>query len=164
VTRPLILGEAPSRTGDKFHAFPMSGLISQRFCEWTGIEPLATGTKYGRYYWALKEHFDLVWPGGTGWDTVAAFEAMTALRSELDGRVLVLLGTRLTATFQLRDHPRHEFKTYGWLETDEDGEEHSRSVTITWIYHPSSRTRQYNDPEEQALAGETLRKALEIES
>ena len=153
--KPLILGEAPSHTGDKYWIFPMSGLISQRFCEWAGIPPQDEGTRYGRYYWALREKFDLQnllehWPG-PGWPKEQVLPARDDLLPELDGRVVVLAGRRLADTFGLGMADRHAFVP-------------RHGATMAWIYHPSGRTRQYNDLAERVRAGHTLKRAMELAS
>lgn len=56
--RPILLGEAPSRVGDRFHMFPLSGRPAQVLCGLAGIPPQDGGTRYGRWTWALYEHFD----------------------------------------------------------------------------------------------------------
>lgn len=151
--KPLIVGEAPSRTGDKYWIFPMSGLISQRFCEWADIPPLEEGTRFGRYYWALREQFDLQnllphYPG-PGWPADQVVPAVEALKPELKGRAVVLCGRRLAGSLGLGDTVRHAFISVHGAE-------------VAWIYHPSGRTRQYNSPAERAAAGNTLKRAMEL--
>lgn len=56
--RPLLLGEAPSKLGDRYHHFPLSGRPARVLCELAGIPPQAEGSTYGRWTWALYEHFE----------------------------------------------------------------------------------------------------------
>jgi hypothetical protein len=56
--RPILLGEAPSRAGDRYHAFPLSGRPARVLCELAGIPPQEEGSTYGRWTWALYERFE----------------------------------------------------------------------------------------------------------
>lgn len=151
--KPLILGEAPSRTGDKYWMVPMSGQISMRMAQWAGIDPLEEGSKYGRWYWSFREHFDVQnlierWPGGDGFPMDVARREADALLPELDGRVVVMLGSRLRRVFGLP-------AVHDWTANTDGG-------AMSWIYHPSGLTRQYNDPAHREAAGLTLRRAMEL--
>jgi hypothetical protein len=42
---PLLVGEQPSRTGDRFHEFPLSGAVAQTLCQMAGIPPDSEGTR-----------------------------------------------------------------------------------------------------------------------
>lgn len=56
--RPLLLGEAPSRTGDRYYRFPLSGAVAERTCRLAGIAPQPEGSRYGVWTWALYDHFE----------------------------------------------------------------------------------------------------------
>lgn len=51
--RPLLLGEAPSRAGDRFYMVPLSGNPAVRICRIMGWD---TGGEAA--YWTLVEHFE----------------------------------------------------------------------------------------------------------
>lgn len=56
--KPVLLGEAPSKGGDRYHHFPLSGRPARVLCEAAGIPPQPEGSTYGRWTWALYEEFD----------------------------------------------------------------------------------------------------------
>lgn len=58
MTLPILLGEAPSKQGDRFHHFPLSGRPARVLCEAAGIPPQPDGSTHGRWTWALYEHFE----------------------------------------------------------------------------------------------------------
>lgn len=55
--RPFLIGEAPSKRGDAYHRFPLSGPPARVLCQLAGIPPQDGGTTYGRWTWALYDHF-----------------------------------------------------------------------------------------------------------
>src|SRR5882757_7259680 len=55
--KPMLVGEAPSRGGDEYHRYPLSGPPARVLCRLAGIEPDGRGTTYGRWYWPLRERF-----------------------------------------------------------------------------------------------------------
>jgi uracil-DNA glycosylase len=172
-TRPFLLGEAPSRSGDRYYRFPLSGAVGQRLAEWAGLEPDKSGTRYGRWYWPLNSAFELRnllerYPGsmpggGAALPMIPARCAWARLLPDLSGRVVVLLGARL------RDMARapREFGVWGpgvplrqpGLE-EGYGLEDGVSMQVVAIPHPSGLNRSYNDPAQEALASRVLREAL----
>lgn len=46
---PLLIGENPSKSGDRYHDFPLSGAVAERLCGLAGIPPDLPGTRYGRW-------------------------------------------------------------------------------------------------------------------
>jgi uracil-DNA glycosylase len=167
-TRPFLLGEAPSRSGDRYWRFPLSGAVGQRLAEWAGLEPQAGGTRYGRWYWPLNDAFELRnllarYPGslgagmGAALPTAPARQAWELLRPEMAGRVVVLLGARLailTGLAPLKGEGgalRTGF--YEWQEPE-------WCAAALVLPHPSALNRKYNDPEEQRQASLGLREAL----
>ena len=147
-TRALLLGEAPSRHGDRYWQFPLSGRPAEVLCSLAGIDPDPDGTRYGRWYWPLREAFDVAnvlerYPGPQG--TGAAFplaDARAALaRLELDGYpAVVCLGQRVAAVVGAPN---------AWHEWSPDG----RLVTIP---HPSGLNRLLNEPVQRSLCRVTL--------
>lgn len=53
--QPLLLGEMPSKRGDEFYAFPLSGSPAVKLLRWAGI-PWKPAD--GAAYWTLVERFD----------------------------------------------------------------------------------------------------------
>lgn len=108
---PILLGEAPSRQGDRFHAFPLSGRPAKVLCQLAGIQPQTGGTQYGRWTWALYEHFDCSnvferYADATPWSAPKARDRAREMLAELehahpfDGRaglppVIVCLGRKV---------------------------------------------------------------------
>lgn len=160
--RPLILGEAPSRSGDRYWQFPLSGAVGQRLCEWAGLEPEAGGTRYGRYYWPLNEAFELRnllerYPGALGRGAALPVElarpAWDELLPSLAGRRVVLLGSRLRA---LRGGQTY----YDWVSIPRYAD--GKPLIMAAIPHPSGLNRVYNKPGQVELATATLKYALAL--
>lgn len=166
---PIIVGEAPSKSGDKYHDFPLSGAVGEKLCTMAGLTPDERGSRYGRYYWALREAFDCTnlierYPGAQG--SGAAFPMDVArtrcleLRPMLEGSVVVLLGARLNQAFG-----------WAWCGRKRLAERHFEWVTVesefagldtmfVVIPHPSGLNRLYNAEETKASAGAALTAAV----
>lgn len=155
--KPLIIGEAPSRAGNRYWQFPLSGLVGKRLCIWAGLSPDDGGSPYGRYYWPLRERFDLMnlierWPGPQGRGAAFPAEQARVAFTQLDlrGRVVVLLGRRISDAVGL------QIDFYDWLGKDTC----SLGCDLVAIPHPSGLNRRYNDDEHVLNTERTLREAL----
>lgn len=162
-SRPVLLGEAPSRGGDRYHAFPLSGRPARVLCELSGIPPEPDGSTYGRWTWALYERFECRnvferYAAATPWSAPKARDAVAEALPELVGRVVVCLGRRVQAAvagaLQIGHAPPVPYNAW---RMDVPGEP-SRWVTIP---HPSGLNRMLNDEEERVQAGIVLRAALD---
>lgn len=153
--KPLLLGEAPSKTGDRYHEFPLSGAVARVLCTLAGIPPIEGGTRYGRWTWALYDRFDCLnlfqrYHEATPWSAPLARERWRVrLDEEGPWPVVVMLGRKVQAavTPGIKGYDFHQF-AYAPL---------SAYVTIP---HPSGLNRLLNDPAERERCGDTLRKAL----
>jgi len=154
--KPLILGEAPSKSGDKYYMFPLSGAVGQRLCVLAGLPSESGGSPYGRYYWPLAKRYELRnllerYPGvkgrGAAFPYADALEALRLIEPELQGRTTVLLGRRLARLLGAPD----EF--FAWRQT-------TPSTWLTAIPHPSGLNRLYDSPEVRESASRVLQEAL----
>lgn len=177
--RPLILGEAPSKSGDKYYLCPLSGAVGERLARWAGLEPQPGGTRYGQWYWPLVAAFECRnllerYPGPQGRGAALpmgpAREAAAELLPELDGRRVVVLGTRLPAALGLRwPAPMFEWHHFPWLSPSQALlREQGLAVGVgdvefeyAVIPHPSGLNRAYNDPLVERAASAVLRRCLE---
>lgn len=159
MTLPLLLGECPSKAGDRYRDFPLSGAIGKRLCEWSGIEPDLEGSRYGRYYWALRSEFDCL---NTlerytePWDAGAARERIVAYFREEDEVPprIVCLGRRAAAAMGVPDR-----EPWGaWLPRL-PGIAELLGTRIAVLPHPSGRNLLYNDDAMVELARRVLREA-----
>jgi hypothetical protein len=139
--KPLILGEAPGRSRDPFWQAAPAGRFTGRLFEWSSLTPDAFDCAN------LLDSYPGPEGRGAAFPTGAAEEARQRLLPALQGRVVVLLGTRLARLFGTGG--RYVFYDLG-------------GVWVSWVYHPSGLTLQYNDPAERAAAGATLRRAVEL--
>ena len=153
--RPLLLGEAPSRTGDRYHEFPLSGAVARTLCTLAGIPPIEGGTTYGRWTWALYDRFECLnlfqrYAEATPWSAPAARDRWRArLDEEGPWPVVVMLGRKVQAavTPGIKGYDFHQFA-------------YAPFVAYVTIPHPSGLNRLLNDHAERERCGDTLRKAL----
>lgn len=95
--RPILLGEAPSKGGDRYHHFPLSGRPARVLCELAGIPPQAEGSTYGRWTWALYDHFECRnlherYADATPWSAPRARDAARARLDKLEAAAHVTAG------------------------------------------------------------------------
>lgn len=154
---PLILGEAPSKGGDAYWQYPLSGPPSRVLCKMAEIQPSVDGTTYGRWYWELLDRF-AVWNlfprygAAYPWSAGKARAAAEALLHDLPP-VTVLLGQRVAAAFGLEGTGY----LYRCSHITRDPEKHGIVIP-----HPSGLNRVYNDPQQRQEAGFCLRQALAL--
>jgi uracil-DNA glycosylase len=160
---PLLVGEQPSRTGDRYHHFPLSGAVAQTLCQMAGIPPEEEGSRYGRWTWALYDVFDCVnvISRHKPWDAHEAAAAMAGLL-EPEREVVVLLGRRAQQAYVDMQAPgASALNGVDWLRwvVDEVSPTGRREVVV--VPHPSGLNRMYNSDVMRRRAGETLRFAVE---
>lgn len=162
--KPLLVGESPSRSGDKYHAFPLSGAVAQTMCQMAGIPPEPDGTRYGKWTWALYEHFDTI-------NAIERFprhgfliaEAAARLREEIESEreVVVLLGRKVQHAYADMTAPAESLVEYvpffHWI-VDQNSPTARRQVVV--MPHPSALNRMYNFPAERRKAGKVLNEAI----
>jgi hypothetical protein len=152
-----LIGEAPSKSGDRYHHFPLSGAVAERLCGLSSIEPLAGESRYGQFTWALYECFECHnlferYADATPWSAPAARERAGALRDEvaLDRMTIcstfVLLGRRVAAAWPI------EADFYEWVDWC--------GARVVVLPHPSGLNRMLNDEDHRAKSGFVLREAM----
>lgn len=168
--KPLLVGESPSRSGDRYWQFPLSGAVAQTLCQFAGIPPQSEGSRYGKWTWALYEHFDCVnvverYPGG-GWTSDVARRAAVHLREVMQEasepyEVVVLLGRHAQQAYVDMQTPAltpvEDVDFYRWVIGNESptGRRH-----VIVLPHPSALNRTYNDGSARQKAGRYLREAI----
>lgn len=159
--RAVLVGEAPSRTGDRYHHFPLSGRPARVLCTLAGIASQEEGSTYGRWTWALYDHFVCVnvfnrYAQATPWSAGHARACADEIRRSEDAqgsRVVVCLGRRVAAAFGIDDQG-----FYHWVPVEGDG------IRFVALPHPSGLNRLLNDPDHRAKAGDVLRDAMHFAS
>lgn len=140
MSRPLLLGESPSRDSDPLT--PFSGRSGDRLRALLGRE--------------LEDVFDVrnllpAWAGPAGkgslWPRIEARHAALALLPEIEGRRVVMCGRRVASAFGVR--PDVPFLT--WLPLDR----------YAVIPHPSGVVRWWNEPGNVEAAAGFLRALVE---
>jgi hypothetical protein len=149
--RPMLLGEAPSRSGDRYWRFPLSGTVARTLCKMADIPPEDEGSRYGVWTWALYDRFECVnvferYAQATPWSAPRARERVASMEMP---PVVVLLGRKVQAAFCLRP-----------LDFFEWAHEGARSFVV--IPHPSGLNRVLNDPEQRAMCGCVLNEASSL--
>jgi hypothetical protein len=162
--KPLLVGEMPSRTGDRYYEFPLSGAVARTLCRMAGIPPDPESTGLAQWTWALYEHFDTVnaIERHGPWDSQ---KAAARLREEIssDYEVVVLLGRRPQSAYCSMEQPIRNIMLaklhfYEW-RTDLLAPTARREVVV--LPHPSAFNRTYEDPRARERAGKILREAME---
>lgn len=157
----LLLGEAPSKSGDAYWQFPLSGRVAETMCVMSGIPPQVEGSRYGRWTWALYDHYECenlferyqgAQGDGAAFPTTAARELAKAKSSDLWGRVVVMLGVRLPRAFGVEDA-----RFFEWRMELDAGEE--RALQWVMIPHPSGLNRVLDEPTARERCGSVLREA-----
>lgn len=154
----MLIGEAPARGKDRYQAWPLSGRPAQVLCQMAGIEPHEDGTHWGRWTWALYDHFECrnlfqTYTLATPWRVGAAREQAVRIRGDLYGRVVVCLGRRVHAAVSqaLELWPPADFH---------DWRSFPNGAGVVAIPHPSGLNRLLNEDAERRRCGETLRLAM----
>lgn len=163
---PILLGEAPSKSGDRYHMFPLSGAVAQTLCTLAGIPPQEEGSRYGRWTWALYEHFDcgnLIerWPGAQGSGSAFPLDVARPLAiktlEQFQQRVVVVLGSRLAGLFSVNFY---EWSDHAVVTRPHPGGLLRCECQIIAIPHPSGLNRTLNDPSQRQRAGDALKEAM----
>lgn len=152
--RPLLLGEAPSKAGDRFYMFPLSGNPAVRICRLMGWEVK------GAAYWTLIDHFETLnaierhadaYPWSTARSKARWREWLRAERLKPDETlVVVCLGRKAAAAVGLHDvHPFGSWTKMG-------------RVQVTVCPHTSGRSRLWNEPSTAQLVKKILTEAAEF--
>lgn len=150
--RPLLLGEMPSKRGDEFYMFPLSGSPATRLLKWAGIEK----PRGEAAYWTLIEHFETM---NAQERYTARFDLAAARRRWTEyllcevpvgvPQTVVCLGRNAQGTIgTIRP---------GYFEWEEVG-----SLRYVSTPHPSGRNRYWNDENNVERMGLVLREALAL--
>lgn len=152
---PILVGEAPSRTGDRDPTRALTGKSGRRLADLAGLRwPAEYLRRFGRVNLLLD------WPGQDGdgslFDGVAAAPRARALGEVAQAwrSPLVLLGRRVAACFGRGDAP--------WFRPSDAATVHDGPTWRTfqlrsWVVpHPSGASRWWNSPDCQALAAAFL--------
>lgn len=162
--RPLLVGEMPSRSGDRYWEFPMSGAVAKTLCQIACIPPQDEGSRYGVWTWALYDHFECVNAIERHQEWEVRRAANTLIEEvKAEHEVVVLLGRRAQDAYVLAHEPAQsdvaELGFYQWI-VDLNSPTARREVAV--IPHPSSRNRTYNDSLERMRAGVVLKQAIQM--
>jgi hypothetical protein len=153
--RAWLIGESPSRTGDRYWRFPLSGAPAKTLCQCADFPPDGDGKHLRDWSWALYSRFRTVnlfqrHAEATPWSTLAARERGRDRLERLvawDASCAVLLGRRVGGAFGLDTRPYFEWTTAG--------------LPLVVIPHPSGRNLLMNDAKVREWVGKTLRAAAE---
>lgn len=152
--RPWIVGESPSRTGDRYWQFPLSGAPAKTLCRCAGFPPDGDPAEIGSWTWALYERFATInlfvrYAAAYPWRPA---DARLHAEGILDSIVVaestraVLLGRRVAAAFGVE----HDY--FEWTELRDD-------VRAVVVPHPSGRNRLLNESSVRMAIGVALREA-----
>lgn len=139
---------------------PLSGPPSRVLCELAGIPPEGDGS--GRYYWALREHYDtlnLFERHVPKWSAPEARRRAREIRPDLP-KVTVLLGARVAAAFMITPFKPGQIIEWpgGPMEVG-GGVIVGKHCYFVVAYHPSGLNRKLNDQRERTRMGLLLRDA-----
>jgi uracil-DNA glycosylase len=161
--KPLLVGEQPSRSGDRYYMVPLSGAVAQALCQMAGIPPVTGESRYGRWTWALYEHFDCInaIERHQEWDVR---HAANRLRHEIeeDREVVVLLGNHAREAYAAMTEPAASpFDDVGFYEWAVDASSPTGRREVVVIPHPSALNRTYNKVNARWRAGLVLQAAIQ---
>lgn len=128
--RILIIGEAPSPTGDP--TAPLEGKVGARLAEHANLS-------WGRYL-VETERRNLFDRPVDPWPAAQATMYAQSLWGELIGRRTILLGQRVAKAFSVR------LPELRWMDVDRHG------TQLALVPHPSTRNIWWNDPTNRAAA------------
>ena len=161
--KPLLVGEMPSRTGDRYYMFPLSGVVAQTMCQMAGIAPQEGGSRYGQWTWALYDNFECVNAirRHSTWDSdVAAARLREKITPEHE--VVVLLGRRpQTAYVKMYEPASSQIANLPYFTWRVDLLSDSSRREVAVIPHPSTRNRMLNHSDPRLKMGQILREAIE---
>jgi hypothetical protein len=160
---PLLVGEMPSRSGDRYWEFPLSGAVAQALCQMAGIPPMPDESRYGQWTWALYEQFDCInaIERHQEWNVR---HAANRLRHEIeeDREVVVLLGNRAREAYVAMTEPAASpFDDVGFYEWAVDDSSPTGRREVVVIPHPSALNRTYHNVHARWRAGLVLQAAIE---
>lgn len=159
--KPLIVGEMPSRSADRYWEFPLSGAVSQTLCQMAGISSQDGRSRYGKWMWALYGRFDCInaLDRYQSWDPMkASLELREKIESERE--VVVLLGPRAQVAYCSIVQPAStEITLLPYFEWGVDTLAPTARREVAVIPHLSSRL--YEDPAFGRRAGKVLNEAIE---
>lgn len=118
-----------------------------------GIKAEPRGSRYGRWYWPLRECFDLhnlFEEHQPQWPADQAVVELEGLWPTHEGRHVVLLGKRLNKAYRVISSASNHF--YQWHEY--------RGCMVATIPHPSQLNLMYNNEQHVVAASRVLKKAL----
>lgn len=159
--KPLIVGEMPSRSSDRYWAFPLSGAVAQTLCQMAGIIPVADkGSRYDRWTNALYGNFDCVNALNRyrPWNTIkASIELREKIESERE--VVVCFGARSQMAYCSLTQPAStkiaSLRYFQW-GVDSLSPTARREVVVI----PEIRSRLYQDPAVGRRTGKVLNEAI----
>jgi hypothetical protein len=164
--RPLLVGEGPSRTGDRWWRFPLSGSPARVLCSCAGWEPQGPASEPGSWTWALYERFETVnvftrWRESSPWSVVAARERAEgiwqyAVRERVPA--VVLLGRRTAAAFEVGS----DYYAWRGQEPEEIALGGPALPRLVVLPHPSGRNLLLNEPATRERIGRVLREAVSV--
>lgn len=157
-TLPLLVGESPSRTGDRYWRWPLSGAPARTLCQCAGWDPETDDGKppqIADWSWALYDRFDTVnlfprWHLASPWRLPEARNRAEGILEEIlvgAPRPIVLLGAKVREAFEAGPF-------FEWREI--------RGLQVVVLPHPSGRNLLLNDPETRSRIGTALREAVAL--
>jgi hypothetical protein len=161
--KPLLVGEMPSRAGDRYYKDPLSGAVAQSLCQLAGIAPHPEGTRYGRWTLALYERFDTVnaIERHGPWDSRLAAKHL-ADKIDSDCEVVVLLGRRAQSAYvRMYEPATTPLAKLGYFTWRVDMVAPTARREVVVIHHPAKNARMYEHSAPREKAGKILREAID---
>lgn len=139
---------------------PLSGPPARVLCELAGIPPDEDGGP-GRYFWALREHYEtlnLFTRHVPEWSAPEARRRAQEIRAGLP-KVTVLLGARVAAAFCVTPFRPGQIIEWAGAPIEVEGGIVGRHCYFVVAYHPSGLNRRLNEKAERTKMGLLLRDA-----
>lgn len=159
--KPLLVGDQPTRDGDRYYTEPLSGVFARRLCRIAGLSGPSSRNDLAGWTALLYEHFECInaIKRHSGWDADAAADRL-GFKITSRHEVVVLFGRKVQKAYAEMTRPASSevgnADFYEWT-TDVLSGTGRRQVVLL----PAPRLIGHQDPRRSHAVGEVLNEAIE---
>jgi hypothetical protein len=159
--KPLLVGDQPTRDGDRYYHEPLGGVFARRLCRIAGLSGPSSRNDLAGWTALLYEHFECInaLERHSGWDAGAAADRL-AFKIVSRHEVVVLFGRKVQKAYAEMTKPASSAvgnaDLYEWT-TDVLSATGRRQVVVL----PAPRLIGHLDPNRSRAVGRLLNEAIE---